>query len=434
MARAGDEKTARAEEDLGASQPVGAPSWRADSGPLQSGVLLERERADPVLAGTPGWAARRALWCDVFLIVGAIAAGIAVASWLSLPGRVRRLEESDQVGTYIRGRVAVTRHQDIYEVGTVGSTFQTRIEVTNPWDIPLDVQEIRASCNCTTPVLPQRHLEPRQSVGMDVQAAVPPTGVPISIRIDLACQRGYRLVHLLKLVRLPRIATGAVGVDAVGGGDGSVDVGDVPVGKTVERQFSIAAHYSLDKSFSEAPVRCTVEGDSQVEIIAVGPLQPVEAVGNGAIGRVHIPISVRIRGDFERSFCVAALQVLLEYADGTQSRHPLGLRWNVERIVTCEPPRLFVELPKDAAQPYSERLVVEAVAGRVFRITSISSEAKWLSAQIVASKPDNVEVAAVVDADQIQEWATGDLRIMTDIPEQPVVVVPVSVRRRSVAE
>lgn len=432
MVQAGEQKTVSAEEGLVANEPVDTQS-QSGTGALQSGPLVETGQAKTAAVSTGCSATRRSLWGDVFFIVGAIAAGIGVASWLSVPGRVRRLKEAEQVGTYIRGRVAVTRHEDLYEVGTVGSTFQTRIEVTNPWDVPLDVQDIRASCNCTTPVLPLKRLEPRQTVGMDVQAAVPPTGVPIPIRIDLACQRGYRLVHVLNVVRLPRITTGAVGVSAVGAGDGSVNLGDVPVAKTVERQFSLAAHYSLNKP-SEAPVGCTVEGDSQVEIISVGPLRPVEAVGNGAIGRVHIPVSVRIRGDSERSFCVAALEVSLEYGDGTQSRHPLNLRWSVERIVTCQPPRLFLELPKDATQPYNETLIVEAVAGRAFRITSISSEAKWLSAEIVASKPDSVQVAAVVHADQIQEWATGELHMMTDIAEQPVVVVPVSVRRRSVAE
>lgn len=433
MAQAGEQKAVHAEECSAANGLIGVESSQSGGGPLNSRPSAETHRPDTVPGSSPGCAERRAQWGDVFFIVAAIAAGIAVASWLSVAGRVRRLEESDQVGTYIQGRAAITRHKDIYEVGTVGSSFQTRINVTNPWDMPLDVQDIRASCNCTTPVLPVRRLEPHQTVGMDVEAAVPATGDRIPIRIDLVCQRGYRLIHVLNVVRLPRITRGSPDVAGIKAGAGTIDLGDVLVGKTMDRQFTLTAHYDLKKP-SDVPVGCHIEGDSSAGIISVGPLEKAEPLGDGAVGRVRIPVSVRISGDSGRLFCVAGLVVSLEHADGTQSRHPLTLRWNVEHIVTCEPPRLFVELPRNAGQPSAETLVVEVVARRAFRVMSISPQAKWLTAEVVSSRSDSVEIAATVHANQIEEWASTDLHIMTDIPEQPVVVVPVSVRRRSAEE
>ncbi|GIW90794.1 MAG: hypothetical protein KatS3mg109_1226 [Pirellulaceae bacterium] len=405
---------------------------------------------------------RLPLWLDGVLLVSAVLVGAAGAWWVYEGGGMAGLVRHAEPGQWVRGRVSVTRHPPFYELGCSDWVWRQKVKVTNPWNIPLEVSDIRASCNCTQPHLESRTIAPHGETWMELQATIIPQGQPTHVQVELRCRSGHRLVHLLSVARYRAAVVESADATSANPEIQKVDFGALWPGQSAERRLRVTMYY--DPQHPESiPGGCRVEPLAKQITASVGALRHVEAVHGGAVGRIETDLVVKATAGQTAGNESGDVRLVVQYPGGREETLPLNVAWSVRSIWQWEPASVFVELEPD------ERAVRQVIcrlghaAGVPFRIREIQAAAPWLEARAVPGSEmsqggasvaeasqespqktshvpgdDADHVAAAyqqivvrIRADAVGDWAAQELEVPTDLPDQPAAKLRVAVKRKA---
>jgi hypothetical protein len=192
--------------------------------------------------------------------------------------------------------------------------------------------------------------------------------------------------------------------------------GDLLIGRPGRQRIRVLCRRRGEEGRS-APASMTVPPSASARF--VGP--PAESVGPGGFMEAVREIEVELPA--ENTVGPRQFEISLHWADGQERPHVV--RWVVRPAIKAAPEGLVLE----ASDHEQVRDVLLLSEGRPFRITGVSGQSLAVEVRATPSPSQSQRVHLVLNPKSRGAGGLEDLRITTDHPDQPTVLVSVLVRK-----
>lgn len=280
-----------------------------------------------------------------------------------------------------------------------------RFTVTNIYDVPLQITEVRKSCHCLDYVPMTRVLQPNESAEFIVMMN---TGKFVGFNAQtLYVTFGPKYVSTAVL-RLQATSRTDVSLQP-----GAVQFGVVPPGSRVTQRVSVKySGRNRDWKLIEAVVPAGSPFSATISEVSRGGL-----LRGGAEYQVEITLQTGLQPGSLQEF------IHLKTNDLTQPLLRIAVSAVVAAVVECSPPQIQFD-SVSSGQTVSQRVLVRAA--RPFRIVSVEGEGQGITVDLPpGNNPLPVQFLTVKFTPQQSGPVQRTLRIRTDL-EETVVQLPVT--------
>ncbi|GIW93634.1 MAG: hypothetical protein KatS3mg110_1675 [Pirellulaceae bacterium] len=403
-------------------------------------------------------------WTDMAAVI-AFGVLVGIASGWAEKGRSQHRPTAE--GVLVRGNRAMVSHGQV-TVCSEDDAISLQLPVRNYWNTPLEITDIRPSCNCAKAELSSRRIEPLAEAKLNVTVTTPAGGKPHGFTCQLLASSGHQLMHSMTIVRY-RLADLE---------DGSDFIVVPPLYRGQQRRLERTIYFTsgerlrtddvaleTDAAFLSAeivrwlPSEWVPEANvwrtpAVLSLCAVGIVPP-------GLHRTNLMITIRASPaknavpfvkTATRSLAVTAVNnqpdvrtprtsvgtpSLIKDAP-TGSPRPQSEGWQrvyysvvveVKSYLKLEPESLFFQVAGDHGVRKAN-VVVHHAAEVPWRITSFQSTRPWLRvAGIDWINPWTALLRAEIDVTSLGESTHGEIVLQTDIVDDRRVAIPVWVAR-----
>jgi hypothetical protein len=289
----------------------------------------------------------------------------------------------------------------IHDFGAVpkGTVLTKRFQITNLYAVPMQIMDVRVSCGCVTPAVPERVLQPRQGGFVDVQ-------------MDSSKFEGHKAVSVWVDFGPNFRSSGILQVRAFSRTDvtltpGKIDYGVLPQGST---PYSV-----VEVAYTGNVPNWQITGVAAAEALSVKA--EIIDVGKQANARIY-----QVRATLKPNATPGSLQetIQLQTNDPNNPIIPISVSAVLLAPYTVRPNFIQFDNVKVGEDLKSSRVIIQGT--KPFVISKVEGETNGLKVNF-RNNPQQIQVVEIKFEPTLPGKSKAQLKLTTD--QNEIIVIPV---------